>query len=315
MHRRTFLTGAATAAAALGTGGLRAYGASQPEPPTDIMPDFWRAYDSSRTGPMRERVAAIGRAVFLRHAGLYTAAGFHGGRNGRFGDARVAAWLARFDGMAPAVRALSHRAPREWNDRLPLFRNHFPDASAGQAHFLVSLFAFNGAIGDRGGIQRLFFGLDGIVDQQGPEPDLAILYDHERFHLHHAGMNPAMAGSALWFALWREGLATYVSARLNPRASPADILMSRVLADAPAALVRRAAAEALANFDSPDRAPRNRLLDLAFQGDLPPRSGYLLGFRAVERLARTRSLDQLARLGPDAAAPLLRAELHALARG
>jgi hypothetical protein len=180
---------------------------------------------------------------------------------------------------------------------------------------MVSLFAFDGSFGDRTGSQRLFFGLDGIVAQQGPDPALAILYDHERFHLHHSEVNPSIAGAALGSRLWREGLATYASWTLNPGASQADLLLSRALPQAPPALVRRAAGEALAAFDSVDAAPRHRLLGLGFRGDLPPRMGYLIGLRAVERLASARTISELARLGFDEAAPMLRAQLKTLSRG
>ena len=158
------------------------------------------------------------------------------------------------------------------------------------------MFAFNANTRPWNGHLSLFVGLDGMVQLGGGETDLKLMFDHEAFHLYQQQVNPDVSVSTVWSRLWREGLATYVSRRLNPGASRAEVLMSPDLAQAPAEIVAAAARTALARLDGPDGESSQDLFDLGSAGPLRPRIGYVLGLAIAEMAGGSLDLDPLARL-------------------
>lgn len=99
--------------------------------------------------------------------------------------------------------------------------------------------------------------------------------------------------------MWVEGLATYVSQRMNPTLDAQQVLwypkdmVARIQPD-PA----RAATLLLRDIDkSGSEAERWFLASVEVEG-LPPRAGYYLGYLFASSEAGDRSLPQLARMEP-----------------
>ena len=62
------------------------------------------------------------------------------------------------------------------------------------------------------------FGIDAIAILHGPG-DMPSFFAHELFHIYHRqvmGSRMPDPDNFTWWEMWEEGLATYVSARLNP---------------------------------------------------------------------------------------------------
>jgi hypothetical protein len=144
---------------------------------------------------------------------------------------------------------------------------------------------------------------------------LPVLISHELFHRYHfqaAGFSDDPGDrQAIWRALWAEGLATYVSGRLNRDHPMADVLMSGDLAARAPALTARIAQGVAPQLDAIDHDTYATYFEggvaAADRQGLPYRSGYYLGYRVAEILARRHSLDELAHLQ----GPALRAEIGA----
>lgn len=272
------------------------------------MPAFWRAYDGA-TGSVEQRARAIIDGFFQPSIDLMRGAGM--------GRVDLARWLAAFDPMAPAVRRVSDRLPALWNDAAARFARDLPDfAPAAPAQAMVSFLNFDARVRLWRGVPTLFIGLDGVVAFNA---DPAILLAHECFHLYHHQVNPTLVlpgGDTLWLGLWKEGLAVHASAVLHPEASRVAVLLGeRALAEAGPELLRRLAGELPPLLDDTGGAVRQRYLGYGYRGDIPPRSGYLLGLVIVERVAAGRDLATLARLPAADAAALIRRELAAIAAG
>jgi uncharacterized protein YjaZ len=161
------------------------------------------------------------------------------------------------------------------------------------------------------GGNALLFGVDVIAEIHAPG-SLSALVEHELFHRYHAQVAPGEAGwmgSALYKALWEEGLATYVSHTLNPQVSEAEILGRPVdLAQRARPLLSQLAAEMLRHFDSRDEEIYSRFFAGGEHGRFPPRSGYFVGHHVAQELAGKYSLNELARLQGDS----LRDAVHAV---
>jgi hypothetical protein len=264
----------------------------------DLMPDFFRAYDAgTKLTEIPARVQIIGKDFLLRHADIYTAAGFNGGVNGRFYDERLAQWLMQFDLVQPTVRKLSRTVLSEWNHSADRFKIEFQDFEMnGSIVFLVSLLSFDGQSMEVNGRPMLFFGLDTIARQQLDFPQyMPVLFSHELFHLYHESVNFDVGNGTLWSRIWREGLATCASRVLNPRASLADVLISHDLPLIQRTKLCTAVADLLPHLDEVGSEAEHLFFDGSARTD-HPRLGYLIGFRVAETARAATSLSTLAKL-------------------
>jgi uncharacterized protein YjaZ len=143
-----------------------------------------------------------------------------------------------------------------------------------------------------------------------------VLLDHETFHLYQHQKNPGLDpddGSPVYVTLWLEGLATYVSSALNPKAPRLHVLLDdRALDAAGDDVVRKVAAELLARLDSHSDADYARYFTVGPASDIPARTGYLLGFLAAQGAAPGRSLPQMARLDRAAVRAVVVEQLQAI---
>src|SRR6185436_496403 len=98
-----------------------------------------------------------------------------------------------------------------------------------------------------------------------------------------------------------EGLAVYVAASLNPKATDEELLLTVPEPLRPAVEKDRAAAvcAVVARLDSGDEATANALFSFQrLSPQLPPRFGYYVGYLAAREMGRARSLRALAELTP-----------------
>ena len=197
------------------------------------------------------------------------------------------------------------------------FQKVFPDfACKNSIYFLISLGAFDGSVRTVSGQPALLFGVD-VTARIHPPDELGALFDHELFHMYHRQITGVAGGRSdpLYRALWEEGLATYVSGALNPRVSESAILgRPEDLAERAEPLLPQIARELLQNMDStsPD------LYQAFFLGgntrkDLPPRSGYYVGFLIARKLGQSHSLQQLAQMNGESLRSTVRQMLQKMA--
>lgn len=285
--------------------------AAQAQPPTDLMPAFWRAYDAGRDAD--DRVEAIRAAFFLPNAELYAGAGLKPTYE------RLATWLPKFDAIAVDARRLSHGFDDHYKRHAQHFQREFPDFRRERApiYLMPSLFMFDGHLQPWQGKLPLFVGIDGIVRYHGADANLSVFLDHESFHLYHGQHLPQLLmdeAPPVYGSLWLEGLATYVSERLNPDASLLHVLLDdQKLASADEATVRELAAKLLAVMDSTAAEDSNRFFGAGYKGPEPARGGYLVGLAIAREIGRGRPLAELARIPMPEVRGLMQQQLRRLA--
>jgi hypothetical protein len=123
-----------------------------------------------------------------------------------------------------------------------------------------------------------------------------------RYHNHVAGFSDDKGNRELiWRALWAEGLATYVSTSLNPSATLQDgLFVPRDLVQKAGPILPALAAEISRKLDEVDEQFFAKFfLYHPSTGALPSRSGYYVGARIAEMLAKQRSLFELAHMQPE----------------
>ena len=279
----------------------------------DCMPDFWAAYDASRSEVLEIRTQSLLEQFFDRHAADYRRAGVKATAK------TVSSWLPKFDAMESQVRSVHRNFGKGYVNAIQRFEAALPDfdAAASPVGLLPSLFQFDAHLQPDGRRLPLYFGPDGIVRYHGVDADLDVLFSHELFHCYQAQKNPSMSLDAQMPAfanLWIEGVATYASERLNPKASLLHVLLDDaelIRIDAPTR--HRAAQTLLARMDETDDATMAAFFQTSYRGEWPSRTGYYLGLLAARRMGEHLSLPQMAAMPTDQVRATLRPILRELA--
>jgi hypothetical protein len=198
------------------------------------------------------------------------------------------------------------------------FAELFPDLDRSRlkVYLMLSLFRFDGKVPDDNP-HVLLLGVDGIARFHGTSFPVRVLLSHELFHLYHFQVNPVpkpVSELPLYRQVWQEGLATYVSAQLNPNAPLEDILLDPRLAREGPTLIPTFARRILPQLETADDSIAAEYLSYRRNSESPPRMGYLIGLEIAKSLAKTRSLYDLTRLRGGALRVTMKREVERLAR-
>lgn len=182
--------------------------------------------------------------------------------------------------------------------------------------FGLSLYMFDGnQDAEVPGKGRMRFGVE-MIALLHPTRELPAFFHHELFHVYQAqqvgAAAPPSATQPVWWALWSEGIATYVSWQLNPTLSAPEIFwMPRDMATQLQPRIAEAARLMLPDLDGHEGYGRWFTVGSNPPG-LPTRSGYYLGYLMAKRLDRG-DLAALARMPPEQVAREARSFLESLA--
>lgn len=271
----------------------------------DLMPLFWSFWAEAHERPLASQIALFESRVVARHPEVYTsrALGFDPSRPFHEELAkRYPRYLAWVSPVFPTMRRLSNEIAHELGPIEARFLREFPDFDYhGDIYFMNSLAAFDGAVRQVNGRRALLFGLDVIAAIHGEGAAIEPLFDHELFHLYHRQFfraAPEVEREPLWAAMWTEGLATYVSRRMNPSATDRQVF--GLPDDTPGRtreMLPRVARELLIRVDSTSRDDyRKFFLGSEPNADPPQRSGYFVGYLIAERIGAGRPLHDLAKM-------------------
>lgn len=185
------------------------------------------------------------------------------------------------------------------------FAHKFPDFRCDFPVYVTETFGvMDGAARLVGGRPALVLGVS-MIAQFETLASLPVFLSHELFHRYHfqaAGFSDDLDDrDMIWRALWAEGLATYVSAQLNPSRPLSDALAFPTDLEARAQpFVPQMATELLAAADRVDSAVFAKFFGAgsaeAKSLGWPPRSGYYVGYLVARDLGRRHKLSELAHL-------------------
>ena len=97
--------------------------------------------------------------------------------------------------------------------------------------------------------------------------------------------------------LWGEGLATFVSSRMNPGVSLDIALLQSGIPEGARPHLAAIASDLLRHLQEKDEATYNHYFVAGQQPEgYPPRAGYYVGFLIAQKLASRYTLPELARL-------------------
>jgi hypothetical protein len=281
------------AALALATAATPA--AAQVCPYQDLMPEFSKFVAASGDLAPAARAEAFADRFAAKHPDFYSEPTFGSRqqiveRAERLFDPQRA---PKFAGSRPItlddVLATGRTITADYSRIEGTFRKAFPDYRCEvPIAFGISLYKFDGnQASDTPGKAQMRFGVE-MISLLHKQRDLPAFFQHELFHMYQAqamGADvPPDATQPVWWALWNEGLATYVSWKLNPTLTSEEIFW--VPPDMEAQMqpkLAQAARLMLADLDGHEGYGR------WFQGGsnppgLPTRAGYYLGYLMSKQL-------------------------------
>jgi hypothetical protein len=276
----------------------------------DLMPTYEQFAAATANAAPEKRATAFLTRVAARFPDYYSPEVF--GDEARINKRALqffdpAQSTVTFPGVAPLtpqrLSALAGVVGPQFTTQQRRFMQTFTDFTCDTTvEFGVSLLKFDGHPADFAGKHHLLFGVDTIALLHVPE-DMPAFFDHELFHLYHrqvVGSRAPQGEDPAWWSMWTEGLATYVSQRMNPQLDAQQVLwypqdmVTRMDKD-----LARAAVLMLEDVDKRGSdADRWFLASQAVDG-LPPRAGYYLGYLFARSEGQGKPLPQLARVPPD----------------
>jgi hypothetical protein len=296
-------------AAAL-AGALPAFAAqSKPCGYQDLMPAYERFSTHTAALAPEQRAAAFVKDFAARHPDYYAPEVFGDEAKmqasaARFFDpVRRAAAFPDFPPLTPErIAAMGRAVGAQFAEQQRRFIHTFADFHCEtEVEFGPSLLKFDGHPVEFDGKSHLLFGVDVIAAVHEPA-DMSAFFDHEIFHLYHRQVIATRAprgDDPAWWTMWVEGLATYVSQRMNPGLDAQQVLWFPKDMVARMQLERvRAAKLMLLDIDkSGSDADRWFLGSKSVEG-LPSRAGYYLGYLFSRSVGEGEALPLLARMAP-----------------
>jgi hypothetical protein len=285
----------------------------------DAMPAFWKFWDTSIEESTDMRVRAFFNTVVAAYPDLFRHGLIAGGALTDLDSvpevqARVAKYLQDVTHFIPRMRKISITVRENFSRYVEELSTTFRDyAPTTPVYFSVSLFGYSGGLLISAENTGLYFGVDELARIYGSDSNLKVILQHELFHQYHYQIAPEISEDRVaWSFLWEEGLATYVSQRLNPGATVDQVLVTpNRLSELARPHLPDLIERLLAHAESTDPNDYWELFSVEQTSSVfPARSGYFVGYLVAQKLAATRSLVELVHLR---GAELKRAVLSALA--
>jgi len=271
----------------------------------NVLPRFWRFWEQAEPLSPEQQARLFNATVVKEQPELYTPQVLGLDDRKPYEEMLIHRWkqvIPRMQSQLDTMRRLSDELAEDLPRYDARFRRVFPDLEYdGEVYFMVSLGGFDGGTRQVKGATALLFGVDVIASVYGKDANLEPLFDHEMFHLYHQQFEDSAGKEKLYRTLFHEGLATYVAWKMNPTAASRTIFgLPEDMPGKSEALLPKLSALLRERLDSErDDDYATFFLGNTLRKDVPARSGYYVGYRVVERIARNRPLSELARLnGP-----------------
>ncbi len=158
-------------------------------------------------------------------------------------------------------------------------------------------------------------GIDGMVKYHQGFASETPFFHHELFHVYHSQYFPEE--QIVWIALWSEGLATYASEKLNPKASFRELLL-----DIPEGMVKRIEKDTAfhwkdlkSKLKSTNDDDYESYFSLSSKETrIVTRAGYYLGYLLAKEIGKTKSLSEMAQMDINTILPLLEQKIEELTK-
>ena len=273
----------------------------------NLMPAFWRSLAKS------DASAQIRATLIVPYPDLYND-NYVNLPSGAKWDATVARERTYVETHREEVTAAESYLSAHAQPLMAQFQRTFPDYKCDFTFYIAPSFGqMDGSAAFVNGRHRIIFAPD-VIPRYHQLSELKVLIDHETFHIYHHQATGVYGASAeavptILEALWGEGLATFVSWRMNPEVSLDTALLQPGIPEAANPHLADIAKDLFAHLDDKDEPTFLHYFVAGKQPEgYPPRAGYFMGALIAQDLSARYTLPQLAHLnGPELHASVTKA--------
>jgi hypothetical protein len=275
----------------------------------DLTGEFDRFVMATADMPDAQRIKAFEKQIGPIADGFYAR-----DRKPNGYDFRVLLQLKTYPQRRNETLSVSRRFNELFAHARQNFEAVFGPVSSKQPVFLLdSMGELDGGTRPLNGGSTLLFGADVIAEVHSGK-DLKAFFYHELFHLYRESRETDCA--AIWCSLWEEGLATYMSSRLDPTANDDELVLNLPEPIRPAVEANRG--RAVCEVKRRLESTADRDFSALFQGDdslpgFPSRMGYYIGYLVAADAGSRYDLRHLADMSTVEARPLIDAALSRMA--
>jgi hypothetical protein len=261
----------------------------------NLMPAFWRSWETS------DAAARIRATLIVPYPDLYND-NYVNLPAGAKWDAAVVRERTYVEAHREEVTAAESYLSAHVQPLMAQFQQTFPDYKCNFTFYIAPSFGqMDGSAAFVNGRHRIIFAPD-VIPRYHQLSELKVLIDHETFHIYHHQATGVYGASAeavptILEALWGEGLATFVSWRMNPEVSLDTALLQPGIPEAANPHRADIAKDLLAHLDDKDEPTFVHYFVAGKQPEgYPPRAGYFMGALIAQDLSARYTLPQLAHL-------------------
>jgi hypothetical protein len=278
----------------------------------NLMPAFWRSLEGANPA------AQMRTTLIDPHPDLYND-NYVSLSSGAKWEKELAGEKTYVEGHRAEVDAVEQYLSAHVQGYMEEFKRTFPDYRCDYTFYIAPSFGrMDGSAASVNGQHRIIFAPD-VIPRYHKLSELKVLIDHETFHIYHHQATGVFGASdeavpTTLEALWGEGLATFVSWRMNPDVSLDIALLQPGIPEGARPHLADIAKELLAHLDEKDAATFSRYFVASKQPEgYPPRAGYYIGVLTAQGLSGRYTLQQLAHLKGAALREILVTELQTFA--
>ncbi len=271
----------------------------------DLMPTFWSFWEQAEGLDGEAKILLFREMLINPNKELY----YHK-MMGEHTDEKLGKYIESTQPLLPDIRRISNELTHQkLNQLLEQFLVKFPDFERNNTIYLMpSLYYFEGQGRPRKGKLILLFGLDAIAKTYGNVPSAFI--HHELFHVYHYQIVSEMRKwvdklqlegvfPELYYLIWGEGLAGYISHVLNPDFPETELLaLAHVEAEKVRPIKSILAKAVRKNLNTNSDEDITKFFFNPYT-EFPTNSGYYIGMKVVAEIAKGYSLADLVRLEGD----------------
>jgi hypothetical protein len=280
----------------------------------DLMPAFWQALEGV------DAAAQMRTTVVDPHPDLYND-NYVGLSTGAKWDKELAAEKTYVEAHRAEVSAVEQYLAANVQKYMEGFQRTFPGYRCDYTFYIAPSFGrMDGSAATVNGQHRIIFAPD-VIPRYHKLSDLKVLIDHETFHIYHHQVTAVFGASdeavpTTLEALWSEGLATFVSWRMNPDVSLDIALLQPDIPQGARPHLADIAKDLLAHLDAKDETTYLHYFVASRQPEgYPPRAGYYVGVLIAQDLSGRYTLQRLAHLKGAVLHEALVTQLKKLAAG
>jgi len=199
-------------------------------------------------------------------------------------------------------------------DTIKSFTEAFPDLDKNFDVYIIHSFGeMDGGMRTIGGKSVFILGIDGMVKYHKGFTSEVPFFHHELFHVYHAQFLPDNHG--IWLSLWSEGLATYISKKLNPNASLKEMLLG--LPEGMTEDIKKTWDYHWKDLSSKLTSAKDEDYESYFlfsskHKKIIKRAGYYLGYLIAEEIGKTKTVTEMAKMSSNEVLPLIKKAIHTI---